>query len=104
MENSKRNDVCVSFHCLNTGFAEIVPNFDCLVVACSNEIRFICSGVEIYIVDTFFMSFQRKVGGGRAKGPHFNGTIKTRGSKSVGILWVERQIHDVMCVSFIDLR
>ena len=88
----------MSLYGLHAGCAEVIPDFDSLVVACSDK-WFICSRIEINIVDSLFMSPHRKGGGWRAEGPHFDRAIEARG---VAVLWVAGQIHDIMGVSFVD--
>ena len=66
MENDEEDVVRVTFESLDATFAEIIPDFDGLVIAGSDEVWPICACVEVYIVDTFFMSFHGKIGIGRS--------------------------------------
>ena len=50
-----------TFECLDTCFILIIPNFDHSIVGTRNEVRFVTADIIVDTVDTFFVSFQRKV-------------------------------------------
>ena len=75
MEDRKGNIVGMALHRLDTAFAQIVPDFDGLVVASGYEVRLVGARVKVDIVNAFVMCVHGKIGGRGADGPHFDGTV-----------------------------
>lgn len=66
MEYSEENVICMALECLDATLAEVVPDLDCLVVASCYDIGFICTGIELDIIDAFLMSFHCEISRGRS--------------------------------------
>jgi hypothetical protein len=50
------------------------------------------------------MSFQSIMGRMRSQSPYLDRSIQTGGRKGIGILGIEFDLHDIMRMSFKDLR
>lgn len=60
--------------------------------------------VVLDIVDTLVVCVEREVGSRGAEGPDFDGMVETGRGEGVGVFWVPSETHDVVLVSFEDLR
>lgn len=67
MEYSEGHVVGMTLHRLNTTLAEIVPNFDGLIIARSDDIWFVCTRVELNVVHALFMRLHGEIGGSRSQ-------------------------------------
>ena len=94
----------MTFQSLHTTLAEVVPDLHRLVVASSYEVRLVCTRVEFDVVHALVMRFHRKVRGGRTKGPHLYSTIQARGCEGIGVFGIDRNVHDVVCMSLVRLQ
>ena len=59
--------------------------------------------VILDIVDSLVVRVEGEVGGGRAEGPNFDGTVQAGRGERVGVFRVEREVHDVVRVTLKDL-
>ena len=94
----------MAFHCLYAALGQVIPDLDPLVVSGGDEIRPIGNRIKVDIIDTLVVCIHGEVGMWRADGPHFDGAIETGRCKCVCVLWVEADIHDVVCASSVYLR
>ncbi len=104
MEDSEENVIGVTLECLDATLAQVVPYLDGLVVVSGYEIGFICAGVEVNIVNAFLVGFHCEVWSGRTERPHLDCAIETGSRESVGVLWVNGDVHDVVGVAFVGLH
>ena len=104
MENDEEDVIGVTFERLDATFTEVIPNFDGLVVAGSHKIWPIRARVEVYVVDTFFMSVHGEIGIGGSQRPHLDGPIETGRDEGVGIFGIYGDIHNVVGVTLVDLQ
>ena len=98
-----------------TPYLQYIP-----VISSRYQIWFVTTLEIINAVDSFFMSFQRKIRSGSSQLPylqilsmkdrlemceyiHFDGTVKRGTGKLVVVLWVEHDHHDIVGVSLKDL-
>jgi len=99
MKTCKRDIGRVTFKGLNARFRLIIPDLDEFIIACGNEIGFIAAVIVIDVVDSLIMCVEGKIGCGGCERPDFDGSIETGGSECVGVLRVDGEGHNIMCVS-----
>ena len=94
----------MALHGLYAALGQVILDLDRLVVSGGDEIRPIGTRIKVDIIDTLVVCIRGEVGVWRADGPHFDSTIETGRCRCVCVLWVEGDIHDVVCVSFVYVR
>jgi hypothetical protein len=62
MKDGKGDIVGMALHRLNTAFTQVIPDFDSLVIASGDKVRFIGARVKVNIVDSFIMCVHGKIG------------------------------------------
>lgn len=100
VEYRERNIVRVSFHGLDATLAQVVPDLDGLVIGGGDEVGLVGARVEFDVVDAFVVGLEGEVRGGVGDGPDLHSSVETGGSEGVGVLGVEREVHNIVCVSF----
>ena len=104
MEDSEEDVVRVAFECLDAALAQIVPDFDRLVIAGCDQVRLVRAGVELDVVDALVVRLHREVGHRRAERPDLDRAVQTRGGERVGVFGVDGDVHDIMRVPFVRLQ
>lgn len=83
----------------------IIPNLNCLVVRCCEEVWFVGAGVVIDVVDTLgLVGLQGKVGMRGAEVPDLHSAIQTSRGKRVGVLRVDGHAHHIVAMALEDLN
>ena len=94
----------MSLEGLDAALRKVVPDFDSLVITGRNHVWFVVAVVvfdEVYAA--FFMGVDAEVWCRVGNGPDFDGAIEAGGSKSISVLRVDGNIHDVVRVTLEDL-
>jgi hypothetical protein len=93
----------MAFHSLHAAFGEVIEDLDGFVVSAGDEVGFVGAGVEVDVVDAFFVGVEGDVGGGGGEGPDFDCTVQAGADEGVAVFRVEGEGHDVVCMAFEDL-
>jgi len=81
---------------LNACFGLIIPNADSFVIATGDQVGFVAAVVVIDAINALVVAFEGEIGDWGAEVPNFDGMIQRGGSKGVGVLWIELDLHDVV--------
>lgn len=103
VEDGKGHIRGVALERLDTRLGEVVPDFDEAVVARGDEVGLVSAVVVLDVVDPLVVRVEREVGGRGTEGPNLDGAVETGRGERVGVLRVERDVHDVVRVSLEDL-
>ena len=94
----------MSLEGLDTAFRKVVPDFDSFIVTGCNHVWFIVAVVVFDEVHAaFFVGVEAEVRCGVGNGPDFDSAIEAGSSKSISVLRVDGNIHDVVRVTLEDL-
>mmetsp|Transcript_12328 Transcript_12328/g.40502 ORF Transcript_12328/g.40502 Transcript_12328/m.40502 type:complete len:453 (+) Transcript_12328:1401-2759(+) len=104
MEAHGADVVRVALQRLHARLGLVVPNLDELVIRARDEVRSVATHVVIHTVHPLVVPFESKVGNLLSKAPHLDGPVQRGGREGVGVLRVERHLHDVVRVTLENLR
>lgn len=76
---------------------------DLPVVACCHDIWSVPTMVVIDIIHPLLMRLETEVGNRAAEGPHLDRMVQTSRRERLRIFRIDRQRHDVVCMSLEDL-
>lgn len=100
----KGNIVSVAFERGNQRLCGVIPDLDGSVIGRRQQVWLVGVGIVVDVVNTLgLVSLEGKVGVGGAQIPNLDGSVQACRGKSVGILGVNGEAHDVMAVTLEDL-
>lgn len=95
----------MAFESCNESFRGVIPNLDGAIIGSGQEIWLVRLRVVFDMVDSLrLMRLESEVGRGTPQTPDFDGAIQTGGSKSVCVLGVDGQTHDIVRVALKHLH